>query len=93
MGDIEPLIGYLTLESAGVVVDMVGHRLVALKVFDLKSASRPPLLRPAVVQICSAHMPTTTKTLPRRDDSADVGASVRHVRFERAVGRPHHDEP
>jgi predicted aspartyl protease len=36
----EPLIGYLTLEAAGVVVDMVGHRLVQLKVFDLKS-TRP----------------------------------------------------
>lgn len=38
--DFEPLIGYLTLEGAGVVVDMVGHRLVPLKVFDLKSARR-----------------------------------------------------
>jgi hypothetical protein len=36
-GDFEPLLGYLALEGAGVVVDMVGHRLVALKVFDLKS--------------------------------------------------------
>ena len=36
-GDFEPLPGYLALEGAGVVVDMVGHRLVALKVFDLKS--------------------------------------------------------
>ena len=34
----EPLIGYITLEQAGIVVDMVGHRLVPAPHFDLKSA-------------------------------------------------------
>ena len=34
----EPLVGYLTLEQAGLVVDMVGHRLVKLPYFDLKGA-------------------------------------------------------
>jgi hypothetical protein len=38
-GDFEPLVGYMTLEGAGVVVDMLGHRLVALQVFDLKAAA------------------------------------------------------
>jgi predicted aspartyl protease len=39
-GVFEPLVGYLALEGAGVVVDMVGHRLVPVKVFDLKRACR-----------------------------------------------------
>lgn len=34
----EPLIGYITLEQSGVVVDMVGHRLVRLPHLDLKRA-------------------------------------------------------
>ena len=37
-GRIEPLLGYITLEQAGLVVDMVGHRLVRLPRLDLKPA-------------------------------------------------------
>jgi len=36
--EAEPLIGYLTLEQSGVVVDMVGHRLVKLPYLDMKGA-------------------------------------------------------
>jgi predicted aspartyl protease len=35
-GGYEPLLGYLILEQAQVVVDMVGHRLVPVKYIDLK---------------------------------------------------------
>jgi predicted aspartyl protease len=35
----EPLVGYTLLELAGVVVDMVTHRLVARKYFDAKTAA------------------------------------------------------
>ena len=35
----EPLVGYTILELAGVVVDMVTHRLVARKYYDLKAAA------------------------------------------------------
>lgn len=35
-GDYEPLIGYLVLEQTPVAVDMLGHRLVPVKHFDLK---------------------------------------------------------
>jgi predicted aspartyl protease len=35
----EPLVGYTVLELAGVVVDMVTHRLVARKYFDVKAAA------------------------------------------------------
>ena len=35
----EPLVGYTVLELAGVVVDMVTHRLVARKYYDLKTAA------------------------------------------------------
>jgi len=35
-GRYEPLIGYITLEQARLVVDMVGHRLVRLPHVDLK---------------------------------------------------------
>lgn len=35
-GAYEPLIGYIVLEQAGIVVDMIGHRLVAAKHLDLK---------------------------------------------------------
>jgi predicted aspartyl protease len=34
--EFEPLIGYITLEQAGIVVDMVGHRLVPMPYFDAK---------------------------------------------------------
>ena len=33
----EPLVGYTVLELAGAVVDMVSHRLVARKYYDLKA--------------------------------------------------------
>src|SRR5262245_66065453 len=36
--EAEPLIGYLTLEQAGLVVDMAGHRLVKVPYFDPKGA-------------------------------------------------------
>lgn len=32
----EPLLGYLPLEHAGVAIDMLGHRLIPVKYFDLK---------------------------------------------------------
>ena len=32
----EPLLGYIVLEQSGVVVDMIGHRLVPVKYMDLK---------------------------------------------------------
>lgn len=35
-GGYEPLIGYVVLEQAGIAVDMIGHRLVAVKHLDLK---------------------------------------------------------
>ncbi|MFH1076671.1 MAG: aspartyl protease family protein [Pseudomonadota bacterium] len=35
-GAYEPLIGYIVLEQAGIAVDMIGHRLVAVKHLDLK---------------------------------------------------------
>ena len=35
----EPLLGYITLEQARLVVDMVGHRLVHLPHVDLKSVA------------------------------------------------------
>src|SRR5439155_23824149 len=34
----EPLLGYITLEQAGIAVDMVGHRLIRVPHFDLKAA-------------------------------------------------------
>jgi hypothetical protein len=37
-GRFEPLLGYITLEQAGIVVDMVGHRLIRVPHFDLKTA-------------------------------------------------------
>lgn len=36
LGGYEPLLGYLLLEQSGAVVDLVGHRLVPVKAFDLK---------------------------------------------------------
>jgi predicted aspartyl protease len=41
-GRVEPLLGYVTLEQAGLVVDMVGHRLVRLPRLDLKAAGAAP---------------------------------------------------
>ena len=38
-GGYEPLVGYTVLELAGAVVDMVTHRLVARRTFDLKRGS------------------------------------------------------
>ena len=35
-GRYEPLVGYTVLESCGAVVDLVTHRLVARKYYDLK---------------------------------------------------------
>lgn len=35
-GNYEPLIGYIPLEQSCVAVDMLGHRLIKLKYFDLK---------------------------------------------------------
>ncbi|MDI6751839.1 MAG: hypothetical protein QME07_03135 [bacterium] len=35
-GGYEPLIGYMVLEGAGIAVDVIGHRLVAVKHLDLK---------------------------------------------------------
>lgn len=35
-GSYEPLIGYLVLEAIPAAVDMLGHRLVPVKHFDLK---------------------------------------------------------
>lgn len=35
----EPLVGYTVLELAGAVVDMVSHRLVARKYYDMKTAA------------------------------------------------------
>ena len=35
-GTYEPLIGYLVLEQSQAAVDMLGHRLVHVKAFDLK---------------------------------------------------------
>lgn len=35
-GGYEPLLGYILLEQSRAVVDLVGHRLVAVKAFDLK---------------------------------------------------------
>lgn len=34
--DYDPLLGYIPLESIPVAVDMLGHRLVPVKYFDLK---------------------------------------------------------
>lgn len=35
-GQLEPLVGYIPLEQAQIAVDMVGHRLLAVKTVDLK---------------------------------------------------------
>jgi len=35
-GAYESLIGYMVLKGAGIAVDMIGHRLVAVKHLDLK---------------------------------------------------------
>jgi hypothetical protein len=35
-GGYEPLVGYIVLEQSRAAVDMVGHRLVPVKHFDLK---------------------------------------------------------
>lgn len=35
-GEYEPLLGYIPLEQASVAVDMPGHRLVHVKLMDLK---------------------------------------------------------
>ena len=35
-GEYEPLVGYIALEQAGAAVDMLGHRLVHVKLVDLK---------------------------------------------------------
>lgn len=35
-GQYEPLIGYIPLEQSCLAVDMLGHRLIKLKHFDLK---------------------------------------------------------
>ena len=35
----QPLVGYAVLELSGVAVDMVSHRLIARKYYDLKSAA------------------------------------------------------
>ena len=39
-GRYEPLVGYTILESCGLVVDLVTHRLVARKYYDLKRGTR-----------------------------------------------------
>jgi len=38
-GQMEPLLGYLTLEQAGVAVDLVRHRLMKVPHLDLKAAT------------------------------------------------------
>jgi hypothetical protein len=35
-GEYEPLIGYLVLEQSPAAVDIVGHRLIPVRYFDLK---------------------------------------------------------
>ena len=35
-GDYEPLIGYLVLEQTPAALDIIGHRLVPVRYFDLK---------------------------------------------------------
>jgi predicted aspartyl protease len=35
-GAYEPLVGYISLEQAGIAVDLLGHRLVKAKPLDLK---------------------------------------------------------
>ena len=35
-GGYEPLVGYIILEQSRAAVDLVGHRLVPVKTFDLK---------------------------------------------------------
>ena len=37
-GRYEPLLGYIPLEQSGVAVDMIGHRLVPVRYFDMKAA-------------------------------------------------------
>jgi predicted aspartyl protease len=39
-GRYEPLVGYITLEQAGLAVDLVGHRLLRVPYLDLKGARR-----------------------------------------------------
>ena len=39
-GHCEPLLGCITLEQSGLVVDMLGHRLVRVPHLDLKRACR-----------------------------------------------------
>ena len=55
----EPLVGYTVLELSNVVVDMVTHRLVARKYYDLKTAAVAwsPLVAPRgpVLTHCHDH--------------------------------------
>ena len=39
VGQMEPLLGYLTLEQAGIAVDVVRHRLMKVPYLDLKIAA------------------------------------------------------
>jgi predicted aspartyl protease len=41
-GQYQPLLGFLTLEAAGVVVDMIEHRLTAVRHYDLRSIPHGP---------------------------------------------------
>jgi predicted aspartyl protease len=45
-GEYEPLIGYIVLEQSLAGVDMISHRLVHLKHFDLKSFAGPAEIQP-----------------------------------------------
>jgi hypothetical protein len=41
-GRYEPLVGYITLEQAGLAVDVVGHRLIRVPRLDLKRSRHLP---------------------------------------------------
>jgi predicted aspartyl protease len=52
-GEFEPLIGYIVLEQSLAAVDMLGHRLVAIKHMDLKCLPVSELKLPSVLEAAS----------------------------------------
>ena len=56
-GEYEPLVGYIALRQAGAAVDMLGHRLVHVKLVDLKQ------LRSQECKVGSAHRLLSTRVM------------------------------
>lgn len=59
-GHYEPLVGYIILEQSRAAVDLVTHRLIHVKRFDLKTASEVRGGAAAATRPCSAACPQST---------------------------------